>query len=167
MGSTRNVATEPRRYAERSRQTPSTRRRRAGRAILLNMAPMIDMTFLLFSFVLVTSTFERPEGVLASEMPEDAGAPSVALPFSPIVVRLTQIGPSEDEFAISVDRFADAPQTFSELPDFLRRVQAQPGFDSQTPVVIVAEDTVRWDHVVGCWNAALRAGCERVAFGEP
>ena len=141
--------------------------RRSGSAIVLNMAPMIDMTFLLFSFVIVTSTFERPEGVLASEMPEDAGAPAVALPFSPIVVRLTQVGPADDEFAISVDRFADAPQTFTELPEFLRLIQAQPGFDKETPVVIVAEDTVRWDHVVSCWNAALRAGCENIAFAEP
>ena len=160
---------EPRGPGRPKRAAPDRRRRgrASSGAIQLNMAPMIDMTFLLFSFVLVTSSFEPREGVLASEMPGDTGTAAVALPFSPIVVRLTQIGPGEDEFAIRVDRFADAPRGLADLPEFLRRIQAQPGFDRETPVVIVAEDTVRWDHVVNCWNAALRAGCKNIAFAEP
>ena len=143
------------------------RTRSGGRSIVLNMAPMIDMTFLLFSFVLVTSTFERPEGILAAEMPQQAGAPAVALPFSPIVIRLVATGSSVDDFAIQVDRFEPAPRTIAEIPGFLRQIQEQPGFDVETPVVIVSEAEVRWDHVVGCWNAALRAGCKNIAFAEP
>lgn len=133
----------------------------------LNMAPMIDMTFLLFSFVLVTSTFERPEGILASELPEQAGTPSVALPFSPIVVRLSQTGPSDGDYTIQVERIENALESPEDLPPILRRMQSQPGFDRSTPVVIVAEDEVRWDHVVACWNAAIRAGCESIAFAQP
>ena len=156
----------------RKREAAGSRRakrriRSGGRSIVLNMAPMIDMTFLLFSFVLVTSTFERPEGILAAEIPQQAGAPAVALPFSPIVIRLVGTGPSVDDFAIQVDRFQPAPRTIAEIPDFLRQIQQQPGFDVETPVVIVSEAEVRWDHVVGCWNAALRAGCKNIAFAEP
>lgn len=152
--------------SDRARSRRTKRRTRSGRrAIVLNMAPMIDMTFLLFSFVIVTSTFERPEGILAAEMPQQGSA--VALPFSPIVIRLVGTGPSFDDFAIQVDRFQPAPRTIAELPDFLRRIQQQPGFDVETPVVIVSEAEVRWDHVVGCWNAALRAGCKNIAFAEP
>lgn len=129
------------------------------------MAPMIDMTFLLFSFVLVTSNFERPEGVLASQLPESA-APSVALPFSPIVVRLSQAGTATNEVEVRVDRFTDSPRTLIELPGLLADIQRQPGFDRETPVVIVATDEVVWDYVVGAWNAALRAGCTNIAFSE-
>ena len=136
-------------------------------SIALNMAPMIDMTFLLFSFVLVTSTFDRPEGILASEMPRQGGSSAVALPFSPIVIRLGQTGPGREDYVIRVDRFANSPARFAELPDFLRGIQSEPGFDQGTPVVIVAEDDVSWDHVVSCWNAALLAECKNIAFAAP
>ncbi len=125
------------------------------------------MTFLLFSFVLVTSNFDRPEGVLASELPDPAGAPAVALPFSPIVVRLSWIGPGEDDVSVRIDRFAETPRGVGELTGLLQGVQSQPGFDKETPVVIVADVDVRWDHVVACWNAALRTGSTNVVFAEP
>jgi biopolymer transport protein ExbD len=150
-------------------QLGTRRRRDTARAIpiAVNLAPMIDVTFLLLIFFLVTTTFERAEGVLTSEMPEDSRTPSVALPVSPIVIRLTPAAGIDDGCSISVDRFQEVPQTFAGLPAYLRRIQERPGFDAQTPVVIVAENDVRWDHVVSCWNAALRAGYEKIAFAEP
>jgi biopolymer transport protein ExbD len=157
---------QPEKNGRRARTRLRERQRRGG-AIRINMAPMIDMTFLLFSFVIVTSTFERPEGVLASQLPERSGAPSVALPFSPIVIRLTQTGAGENDFDVAIDRAGRKIQQLAELPQLLRQLREQPGFDETTPVVIVADDEVRWDHVVSCWNAALRAGCENIAFAQP
>ena len=133
------------------------RRREGGAGITLNFAPMIDVTFLLLIFFLVTTTFERAEGILDSQLPKDSGAHTVALPLSPIVVRLTQLGETHDEFAISLDRFPHKPTTFSELTETIRAIHELPGFDRETPTIIVAGNDVRWDHVVGCWNAALRA----------
>ena len=148
---------------------PLRRRRRVSRGsdIALNFAPMIDVTFLLLIFFLVTTTFERAEGLLASDMPRDDRGMGVALPISPIVVRLMQTGVGHDDFSITIDHFDVALHGFADLPASLIAVREQPGFDEQTPVVIVADDGVRWDHVVNCWNAALRAGCKRVAFAEP
>ena len=143
------------------------RRRRGGVPIAVHLAPMIDVTFLLLIFFLVTTTFERAEGIIASDLPEVGALPAVPLPISPIVVRISQTGPGHDDYAVRFDRFEGVPQDFAALPDFLRQVHEQPGFDQQTPVVIVAENDVRWDHVVDCWNAVLIAGCQRVAFGEP
>ena len=48
----------------------------------------------------------------------------------------------------------------------LTDVVQQPGFGPDTPVVVVAEGRVPWDHVVNAWNAALRAGFVRIAFGD-
>ncbi len=171
MGETRRSGVAPRSDAERDYRGRVPRRRRRpeprGVPIAVNFAPMIDVTFLLLIFFLVTTTFERAEGILASQMPQDTGAPTVALPLSPIVVRLTQFGPAHDDFNIRIDDFENRPRTLAELTETLRRIHQQPGFDEGTPVVVVAQDDVRWDHVVGCWNAALRAGCEKIAFGEP
>ena len=50
--------------------------------LTLNLAPMIDVTFLLLIFFLVTTTFKRAEGIFASHLPKDAGAPTAALPIS-------------------------------------------------------------------------------------
>lgn len=147
----------------RSRRRPAPR----GTQIAISFAPMIDVTFLLLIFFLVTTTFERAEGLLTGKMPHETRPTAVPLPLTPVIIRLNQTGPSHDDYTILLDHFDVAPADVRELTDVLLQIQEQPGFDTATPVVIVAEDDVRWDHVVGCWNAALRAGCERIAFGRP
>ncbi len=147
-----------------------TRGQRSGRrgvSIAINLAPMIDVTFLLLIFFLVTTTFERAEGVLTSEMPGNTAAASVSLPLTPIVVRLTPRDADAERVDIRIDRIGTAPGDFEGLVNILRELQGKPGFDVDTPVVIIAVSDVKWDHVVGAWNAVLRAGCTRVAFGEP
>jgi len=143
------------------------RRAARGRGLpfAVNLAPMIDVTFLLLIFFLVTTTFERAEGILASKLPEATGAPAVPLPLSPIVVRLTQTGPGGDDYAIDIDNVQSAPRDFEQLADFLRQLQQEPGFDDQTPMIIMADPKVRWDHVVNAWNAAVRRGYKNIAFG--
>ncbi|MFQ5490237.1 MAG: ExbD/TolR family protein [Phycisphaerae bacterium] len=140
----------------------SKRSSRSGLQMTLNLAPMIDVTFLLLTFFLVTTTFKRAEGVFAAALPRDAGAPSAALPISPIVVRINQDSPGG--YQIRVDNATRSPQTFDELARFLVDFQANPGFDRQTPVVIYPGPTVEWDHVVNAWNAAVRAKCETITF---
>ncbi len=155
--------------AEPTESSRERRRKRSSRQhgpLTVNLAPMIDMTFLLLIFFLVTTTFERAEGILASKVPSDGQASSVALPLSPILVRLSQTGPSHDDFFIHVEGIDESPASFEELSKVLKGLQSQPGFDHTTPVVILAGPDVLWDHIVGCWNAAVGAGCTKVAFGE-
>ncbi len=144
------------------------RHQRRGLPTTMNIAPMIDVSFLLLIFFLVTTTFERAEGILSSSMPTDQGSrATIALPISPIVVRIQKTGAQHNDFTIKIDRFDGAPQTFDALPEFLVGIFATPGFDEETPVVIVAGNDVPWDHVVACWNAAVRAGSKKIAFAEP
>lgn len=154
--------------AERVRDRRRRRRsQRSAAPIGVSFAPMIDMTFLLLIFFLVTTTFERAEGILASKMPADKAAAAVPLPLTPIIVRVSQTSADPDEYTLVLDGFSHKPTGFVELADALRHIQDLPGFDEQTPVVIIAGHDVQWDHVVGCWNAALAAGCRRIAFGQP
>ena len=144
------------------------RRRRLRRpvSIAINLTPMIDVTFLLLIFYLVTTTFERPEGLLASKLPKDSSQVSVPLPLTPIVIRLKQIGPGGDDFAITIDNFGALPKDFRALAASLTEIQEKEGYDADTPVVIQAQDAVRWDHVVNCWNAVVRAKFHSIVFGE-
>lgn len=158
---------------EIARAVSSARQRRRRRffahasVLSVNLTPMIDMSFILLIFFVATTKFERPEGILSSRLPAEGSAASgPALPLSPIVVRLVPEGPGDDDFAIRIDRLPAHPGTFAELADELRRLLRQPGFDEQTPVVVMADDAIRWDHVVGCWNAAVRAGCKTIVFGQ-
>ncbi len=142
------------------------KRRHSSSALIINLAPMIDITFLLLIFFLVTSTFKRAEGYLSARLPKDMGQPTVALPISPIIIHVEQYGEKSSEYRLRVENFINAPATFGELTEFLINVQGNPGFDKTTPVVIAAEPDVAWDHVVNCWNAALRADCKSISFGR-
>lgn len=145
------------------------RRKRAPReatVLTLNLAPMVDVVFLLLIFFIATTTFERPEGLLPSQLPKQSGlASEVAPPIMPIVVHVVQTGRGPTDYSIRVENFVDTPTTFNELASFLKAIQSEPGFDDETPVVIQAASEVLWDHIVGCWNAAVGAGCKRISFG--
>ncbi|MCA9250938.1 MAG: biopolymer transporter ExbD [Phycisphaerae bacterium] len=143
------------------------RRKRKGNApLVLNLAPMIDVTFLLLIFFSVTTTFRKAEGFLAAKLPHDAGRPVVAMPISPIIVRIEPADVGIGGYQLRVDHFTNAPATAGELVGFLREIHAQPGFNEETPVVLAATPDVAWDHVVACWNAALRANCKNISFGR-
>jgi biopolymer transport protein ExbD len=140
--------------------------RRTKAPLTLNLAPMVDVTFLLLIFFSVTTTFKRAEGYFLAKLPKDVGQRMIALPISPVIVRVQQFGPGAGDYRLKLDHFLNTPTTFAELTDFLTSVQKNPGFSEQTPVVIAAEPDVAWDHVVSCWNAAVRAGCVNISFGK-
>ena len=148
--------------AERRRTHRTRRGVRSTSGLSINLTPMIDVTFLLLVFFLVTSTFAKVEGLFAAKLPRDSGLTVPALPISPLIVRLT---PDGDGCRIRIDNFTAAPTSFGDLAEFLISVRGNPGFDDQTPVVIVADDALAWDYVAGCWNAAVRASCKNIAFG--
>ena len=149
------------------------RRRYTQPSVLMTLsrfAPMIDMSFLLLVFFMTTTRFAAPEGMLSSQMPAyGAGGtgPVVELPLTPLVMRVAAAGVDATGLSISVDRFETAPHVLTGLPEFLATILSEPGFDADTPMIIVADDAVRWDHVVSAWNAALRAGWKNIAFAAP
>jgi len=154
-----------------SRRRSRRQQARPSASALMNLgrfASMIDLSFLLLIFFLTTTRFSRPEGLLSAPMPSTGGAfaASVALPLTPIVVRMQMSGETPGAVALSVNEETDPPQSFDQLSKVLREFQTRRGFDPETPVVLVAADDVPWDHVVSAWNAALNAGCTRIAFGD-
>jgi len=142
---------------------PSSRRRRTGRNLIgINIAPMIDMTFLLLIFFVVTMTFEQREGMLSSRMPNES-APAVPLPIKPIIIGLESAS-AEDPCAITLQPANQRVPDFAQLFAMLVQLSGRPGFDVDTPVVIRGEPDTAWQHVVNAWNAAVRAGYTKVAI---
>lgn len=141
------------------------RYRERGAPIAVSLAPMIDMSFLFMIFFLVATRFGQAEGLLGTRLPQQRGEPAVALPISPIVVRVEAPAASLADYAIKVDGVERAPQDFESLYVMLHDMQQTGGFDAETPVFVLAGPDVAWDHVVNAWNAAVRAGYTNVAFG--
>ena len=56
-----------------------------------------------------------------------------------------------------------------ELPARLAQIREnEPGFGADTPVYLVAGDSVAWDHVVNAYNAAMGAKYDKIYFaGAP
>ena len=154
-GSDETVHFRPRRW----------RPQRRGLMTSLNLAPMIDVTFLLLIFLVVSTTFKRAEGLFGTRLQQTVGRPAPMLPISPIIVRLTPLDGVGSGCRIRIDSFASEPATFGDLDLTLRQIQENPGFDHTTPVVLVADDSLEWDHVVGAWNASVQASCSNIQFG--
>ncbi len=136
--------------------------------VALNVVPLVDVTFLLMIFFVIAGSFDFSEGALRSQMrPIQGGGGTVALPLTPIVVRLASRASGDKTLDLRLDPLGTTVNSFSELVESLVQIRGQPGFDSQTPVVIQADDDVAWDHVVNGWNAALRAGYSDLAYAAP
>ncbi len=156
--------------ASRDRHQPSARhrRRRTGLvAISLNLTPMIDVVFLLLLFFLAASRFGPSEGMLPARLPARTAAVSMEIPRTPIRVRFVAQPNQPDQCSVTIERFNETPLPLADLGRSLHKIQEQPGFDADTPVHLMADNDVRWDHVVNAYNAALAAGYGKVYFAAP
>ncbi|MBI1826766.1 MAG: biopolymer transporter ExbD [Planctomycetes bacterium] len=152
---------------ERGNLSRRMRSRRNSESIHLNIVPLVDVTFLLMIFFVIAGAFERWEGMLESKFPRtQGGGISTPLPLSPVTLRLQTTGQGADDFLATVDGTEIRTQSFEELATRLHDLQQNPAYSSDTPVVVMSEPRVRWDHVVNAWNAALRAGYQNVVFGS-
>jgi biopolymer transport protein ExbD len=154
--------------ALRGRAAGSGRQARSGGAMSLNLTPMIDVVFLLLFFFLTVSQFRRADGMLPAQLPAQAAAAAIDIPRTPIRIRFVADTASPDDCRVKVERFSESAIPIRNLAAELKRIQEdEPGFDSSTPVHLLAGDDIRWDHVVNAYNAALSAEYEKVFFAAP
>ena len=130
---------------------------------------MIDVVFNLLFFFLVVSRFAPPEGMLPAHLPARGVGPAAEIPRTPIRVRFAADAGSADGCRVIIDRFNEDPMPIGRLAAALKTIrESRQGFDSRTPVHLLAGDNVAWDDVVNAYNAALAAEYERIFFaGSP
>jgi len=133
----------------------------------LNLTPMIDTVFNLLFFFMVASRFGAIEGLLPAKLPVHTGAAQAnAVPRMPLRIHLVPDAKQADRCNITIDRFQEKPLAIGQLPKVLQKIRhEQSGFDSDTPVYLMAADDVAWNHVVNAYNAALTADYEKIFFG--
>ncbi len=143
-------------------ETPRKRRRRRSSVMTVNLTPAIDITFNLLIFFLVATTFKAAEGILPTELPREQGVlEATPLPISPIKIRIGQVGDGPGDYTIRLENWRRQPITFVDLTAQLEAIIEKPGFDQDTPVILLPDRNVQWDHVVNCFNAVRRVNLHK------
>jgi biopolymer transport protein ExbD len=129
----------------------------------LNMAPMIDVVFLLLIFFVCTSTVNQLEGRLPSHLSQlGPGTGPAAADFPPHVIRVQRV-PDGVVMQLGETRCT----TRERLVEELRKIRTS----DEVPVLIKGQGTVPFGDMVAALDACYQAGFQRVAFstqgGEP
>ncbi len=150
------------------------RKKKAGPSsgsMQLNLTSMIDVTFLLLIYFIVTASFMLDEGVLTARMPQGTGQKteeSLEPPPEKVEIQLTDRG--NVGVAIQVGT-ASHISDFTELAKQLQSMQLNKQNTSgwikpDNPIIIKPRGKVRWQHVVNAFNAAVKARYTNVAFAQ-
>lgn len=128
------------------------------------LTPMIDVTFQLLLFFLLTMQFRQPEGQIPANLPAgDAGKPAAAVLLDPIWIRLH---PGDaDGVEIEIDRYDLAIETWADLHNSLVGLREQLG-SNEIPIVIKPYPGVSWEASLNAFNEALRAEFRNVAWAR-
>ena len=123
------------------------------------LTAMIDVTFLLLLFFLLTFTFRQAEGLIPATLPRGNGhGPE----FRIVVDVVPPLGPLDGDagvFFIDNDRFDSAESLYRELE---RRKAALQW--AGHAVVIKPAPGVRWQHVVDAYSQGVRAKYQTICF---
>ncbi len=131
-----------------------------------NLAPMVDVIMVLLVFFLLGATLDlTQQGILKTELdPASGPGPGQAIPLDKLTLRiaLADIAGGASAAIVVMDRRLPDGD-FAALRDLLI-AQRDAGFDTDNPVIIGAEQTVRWKHVVAAMDAAVQADFENIQF---
>lgn len=145
--------------------------RRRGSGVELQIAPMIDVIFLLLMYFMIATDFSPAEEVFRLDLPEQrVGADDpLQLLDEPLRVRVVAAGAGGEQVRVTVEGPWDVPGSADGLREFLTVSLIPRGslFMSDHPIVIVPSARVEWGHVVAVFNAAVAAGCTNVTLETP
>ncbi|MFW6145974.1 MAG: biopolymer transporter ExbD [Planctomycetota bacterium] len=147
--------------ADRLRAARAVRRRPPLR-LQPPLTPMIDVTFQLLLFFLLTMRFTPPEGQLPADLPRLESSTAAVAPLEPVRVRLER---TEAGLRIDLSRYHLAVDSFGALHETLVELRERFG-SGDPPVVIVPGDGVTWADALNAYNEARRAAFVNVAFGR-
>jgi biopolymer transport protein ExbD len=131
------------------------------------MTPMIDVTFQLLLFFILTCEFRETEGMIPGTLPSKGiitQAASDTPPPDPIQIRVI---PSANRESASYEMtgVSVAIGSVRELGLLLQQRQEQIG-SREVPVVIFPSQDVPWGFVVEAFNQAKKARFQKIGFAQ-
>ena len=146
------------------RARPSRRRQKPK--IQPPLTPMIDVTFQLLLFFLLTTTFRQAEGQIPGSLPRPPEhiRPELEMTIiKPIVLDLYMAPGGEVVFALPGS--PGGVREARELYDGLVALREAYG-SNEAPVLIRPEDDVPWQYAVEAFNQAVRADFRNIGFAD-
>ena len=150
--------------------TRHRRRRMPAGVIALNLAPMIDVVFLLLIYFMLSMNFTAQERAIATtvmqESASDVSPDPFALPEQPIMIIVRSTGDEVSAYRVSTDSPAlGAIQNFDALVVALEAARSV--LEPDQRFVIAPDAATRWEHTVGAVAAVRRSGFNRVRMAPP
>lgn len=148
---------------------PRKRRARTKTKMQPPMTPMIDVTFQLLLFFILTAQFRQDEGPLPGTLPKlgPSEMSYVTAPLQTVTITISPAGGLARSAAVyqcsPIHQSAiTSPSQLYEVID--RHVAGLPGQAEKIPIRIHPRRDVRWEFVVEVWNVTQRARLKNVAF---
>lgn len=105
-----------------SRRRQSRRQRRRAERLTVNLTSMIDVTFLLLVYFLVSTVLARPEDLLTSSIQtRDADAAGAEVDFQPQIIEVIRLD-GAPTYRLAGRTFIDAASLVSVLADLPRDI---------------------------------------------
>lgn len=140
-------------------ESPRKQRGQEDKQLQPPLTPMIDVTFQLLLYFLLTSTFREDEGQIPGSLPSQGGAAAQSTPLKPIRIVLEPRGAARELVQYDVSGLPPINRP-RELHEVLQRLKRS----DEIPVVIKPRADVRWKYVVEVFNAAVAAKYKNIGF---
>lgn len=123
----------------------------------LQIAPMLDILFVLLLFFMVSAGAQKHEASLSTQLP-GGGQPGNDIP-----VRVDIDANGQVSFNEAMTDTAEG----DNLPELVGRLKAVVGDNPKQPVIVTPTRSTRHQRVVDVLNACAAAGVKNLAFGTP
>ena len=136
-----------------------------ARECVPNLAPLVDVIMVLLIFFLLGASMDLiKQGILQTELDPGSGpGAGEAVQLNPLIrIAIEDVGGGESVNIYVMEEPLEE-NSFDGLLAFLK-ARRRAGADPDNMVVIGAETTVRWRHVVKAMDAAVQAGFKNVQF---
>jgi biopolymer transport protein ExbD len=120
----------------------------------LQIAPMLDILFVLLLFFMVAAGSQKHEASIATELP-GKGSPGNDVPIQITIDADGQV----------VNNAATDGTTGDDLPETISRLKGIIAGNANQPVIISPTPSTRQQRVVDVLNACTAAGVKNLAFG--
>jgi len=153
---------------ERMGRYRSARKKRPRPPLKLQppLTPMIDVTFQLLLFFLLTMQFHKAEGQLPADLPKLGSAVAAAVtPLEPVWIYLHPSDEDPEQVRIDIRQYHLSMHTWDQLHTQLVDLRTQLGSE-EVPVIIEPGAGVSWGAALNAFNEVRRARFTDIAFAR-
>jgi len=127
----------------------------------LQIAPLIDVVFLLLIYFMVTAALKKPEADLGFILPTLSSNPSVAMPFEVLIV-INEMG----EVSINGAIFGAGGTLKDLITELKQDQQSAKSSKSDFVVSILPSDKTRHQRVIDVMDACAEAKVKNLSFSS-